>query len=183
MSTVLDPPQPVYLFKKVFFLIFGIYQRLALRPKDSTTRLPRLPDPKVLPMFVDNVLPTMCLYLGFIDASESTVPALREWARQNEEFKTMLREKGADGVPKEKKVTEGPRLTAEEAYVVRAAALDVGRVAMERVEELSGREGLAWLNGMTEADLGESRFWERWFGEGMLIGVARRWVPLERGKG
>lgn len=181
MSTVLDPPQPVYLFKKVFFLIFGIYQRLALRPKDSSTRLPRLPDPKVLPMFVDNVLPTMCLYLGFIDASESTVPALREWARENAEFKAMLREKGVDGVPKEKKVTEGPRLSAEEAYVVRAAALDVGRVAMERVEELCGREGLGWLKGMTEADLGESSDW--FLRVEMLILVGCRWLPLERGKG
>lgn len=156
MSTVLDPPRPVYLFKKVFFLIFGIYQRLALRPKGADIRLPRLPDPKVLPMFVDNVLPTMCVYLGFIDASESTVPALRKWGKENAEFKQLIKEKGAGGVPKEKKVTEGPRLTAEEAYVIRAAALDVGRVAMERVEALSGREGLGWLKGMTEADLGES---------------------------
>lgn len=179
MSTVLD--KPVYIFKKVFFLIFGIYQRLSLRPEGSTA-VPRLPDPAVLPMFVDNVLPTMCLYLGFIDATESTVPALREWARQSAEFKLMLQEKGVEGVPKEKKVTEGPRLTCEEAYVVRAAALDVGRVAMERVAELSERQGLQWLKGMSEADLGES--WRGGFpaGRGADALFARRWLPLERGK-
>lgn len=158
MSTVLDPPQPIYIFKKAFFLIFAIYQRLLLRRSapdttvadGSTTPLPRMPEPTTLPMFVDNVLPTMCLHLGLIDATESTVPALKAWALADAAYK------GAQmGAVEGKSVKEGPRLTAEEAYVVRAAALDAGRVARERAAEvLCEREGLGWLRGMTEADFG-----------------------------
>lgn len=153
MSTVLDPPQPIYIFKKAFFLIFAIYQRLLLRrsaPDELATGLPRMPDPAALPMFVDNVLPTMCLHLDLIDATESTVPALKAWAHDDAAYK-----RAQTGAGEGKSVKEGPRLTAQEAYVVRAAALDAGRVARERATEvLCEREGLGWLRGMTEADFG-----------------------------
>jgi hypothetical protein len=156
MSTVLSPPQPVYIFKKAFFCIFAIYQRLQLRAaSDPSTPIPRLPNPEVLPMFVDNVLPTMCLHLSLVDATESTVPALKSWAAEDAAYKNA--QQGAEASTG-KSVKEGPRLSAEEAYIVRAAALDAGRVARERAVELSSRQGLGWLREMTEADFGKSAF-------------------------
>lgn len=179
MSTVLSPPQPIYIFKKAFFLVFAVYQRLLLRStSDPSTPLPRLPNPATLPMFVDNVLPTMCLHLDLIDVTESTVPALKAWGLADAAFK-----QAQAGAPEAqgKSVKEGPRLTAEEAYVVRAAALDAGRVARERARELSSREGLDWLREMTEADFGE-------FPDVIVVGhyadtVVGRWLPVECGEG
>jgi hypothetical protein len=181
MSTVLSPPQPIYIFKKAFFCIFAIYQRLQLRAaSDPSTPLPRLPNPEVLPMFVDNVLPTMCLHLSLIDATESTVPALKSWAVADAAYKNA--QQGAEASTG-KSVKEGPRLSAEEAYIVRAAALDVGRVARERAVELSSKDGLGWLREMTEADFGESYFPDPMFLDGIADADIFRRLSLERGEG
>ncbi|KAJ9123039.1 hypothetical protein QFC22_001228 [Naganishia vaughanmartiniae] len=154
MSTVLDPPEPVYIFKKVFFLLFALHQRLPARARSNPNeKIPQVPDSHVLPMFVDNVLPTMCVHLGFIDLSECSVPALRAWGAAATAA-TGQATSETDGA--KKKIREGPSLTAEEAYIVRAAALDAGRIAVERAHALAAASdgaGLSWLADMTEADL------------------------------
>ncbi|KAJ9124600.1 hypothetical protein QFC24_003393 [Naganishia onofrii] len=166
--TVLDPPpvaEPVYIFKKVFFLLFALHQRLTLRLQSNPQeKIPQVPDVSVLPMFVDNVLPTMCVHLGFVDLSECSVPALRAWgtaatAVATTTTTTVAAEETEGG---KKKIIEGPSLSREEAYIVRAASLDAGRVAVERAHALAaasegdGDDGLGWLADMTEADLGKS---------------------------
>ncbi|KAJ9112624.1 hypothetical protein QFC19_000644 [Naganishia cerealis] len=159
MSTVLNPAQPVYIFKKAFFLLFALQQRLTLRSlSNPNEKIPRLPDASVLPMFVDNVLPTMCVHLGYLDMSACSFPALREWGAAASTPQNNSDDGNGGGGEKEKQgVREGPSLTREEAYVVRAAALDAGRIAVQRAHELAlaGEEGLAWLGEMTEADLGK----------------------------
>ncbi|KAJ9093699.1 hypothetical protein QFC21_006295 [Naganishia friedmannii] len=161
MSTVLDPPEPVYIFKKVFFLLFALHQRLPLR-KSEGEKVPRVPAPSVLPMFVDNVLPTMSVHLGFVDLSECTLPALRAWGATS--TATTASTADADQSTEatkggRKKIQEGPSLTRAEAYVVRAATVDAGRIAVERAHALAapaasdGDNALGWLAQMTEADL------------------------------
>jgi hypothetical protein len=169
--TVLDPPpaaEPVYIFKKVFFLLFALHQRLTLRLQSNPQeKIPQVPDVSVLPMFVDNVLPTMCVHLGFVDLSEGSVLALRAWgtaagAAATTTTTTVTTEETEGG---KKKIIEGPSLSREEAYIVRAASLDAGRVAVERAHARAaaaseggrdGDDGLGWLADMTEADLGKS---------------------------
>ena len=80
---------------------------------------------------------------GIIDLSESTSPALCKWA--------------ATAAPSEAdaKVVEGPTLTHEDAYRVRAAALDAGTVVVEEAKKLAEAEPerYGWMREMTEADL------------------------------
>lgn len=110
-------------------------------------------------MFIDNVLCTMLVHLEILDLSSCTVETLSRWHTSANEFRSSVNFKGKtkgelDGIPKH---VDGPRVTAQEAYTVRAAALDAGKVILERVREISkGREGFGWLGTVDEADIGKS---------------------------
>lgn len=132
-----------------------------------------LPDPKSLPMFVDNVIPTMLVHLGIIDLSECHVKALKEWgkevviakAERSQQQKAQGEAEGEGESTKRKtEVVKGPELTKDEAYIIRAAALDAGEKIKRRAihlasSSLSSSSGeadkldLAWLNQMNEVDI------------------------------
>lgn len=129
---LIDGTQPVYLYKKAFFLLEAFARRLSAAGAPSTA---------CLPMFVDNVLPTVLVHARVLDLSSAS-PALRKW--------------GADPDAKgEEKNQPGPQLRKEDAYAVRAAALDAGTQMVKRAKELAEEEGRGWMASMTEADLGE----------------------------
>jgi hypothetical protein len=129
---LVDGTQPVYLYKKAFFLLEAFARRLSSAGAPSTASLP---------MFVDNVLPTVLVHARVLDLSNAS-PALRKW--------------GADPDAKgEEKNQPGPQLRKEDAYAVRAAALDAGTQMVKRAKELATEEGREWMAKMTEADLGE----------------------------
>ncbi|KAH8088998.1 hypothetical protein HD553DRAFT_152935 [Filobasidium floriforme] len=160
--TLLDPPRPVYIYKKAFFLLFALYQRLDPRSPVATSTSTKgsdksaqrtVPSAHALPMFIDNVLCTMLVHLEILDLSSCTVPTLSSWNTSANEFRVSVKGKTKeelDGIPKH---VDGPRVMAQEAYTVRAAALDAGKVILERVREIEGREGFGWLGTVDEADI------------------------------
>ena len=157
--TLLDPSRPVYIYKKAFFLLFALYQRLDPRSPcagtDKSTQK-TVPSAHVIPMFIDNVLCTMLVHLGIVDLSECTVDTLRKWASSSSEFRSRVQGKSKEELDAIPKHVDGPRVTAQEAYTVRAAALDSGKIMLERVKELKVKEGFEWLAEVDEADIGGS---------------------------
>lgn len=137
--------QPVYLYKKAFFLLQAISMRLG-------DKVPSIPSTQALPMFVDNVLPTMLIHLGVVDLSQSSSKALKAWGEEAKKTPPAQAVESAKGDPP----AEGPRLKKEDAYIVRAAALDAGSVVVQRARELASEPGKEWMKDMSEADLGES---------------------------
>lgn len=95
-------------------------------------------------MFVDNVLPTMCLHLGLIDTIGSKFETLSQWGKTIQQHQE---EKCAE-------VKGGPSMTAEEAYYVRAATLDAASIVVDRIQEVARRDSkLEWLLKINEVDL------------------------------
>lgn len=132
-----------------------------------------IPDTRNLPVFSDNVIPSMLVHLGVIDLSESN-PALelRELfpaAGTSEVVNTLLakfaqpeRLPESAAAPEERKKEipdEGPVLSVAQAFVLRAAAIH----ACERIVEVTrtldlqeeGRaaEDLEWLKEVTLPDV------------------------------
>lgn len=106
-------------------------------------------------MFIDNVLCTMLVHLGILDLSSCTVETLSRWNTSAKEFRSRVKDKTQEELDVIPKHVDGPRVTAQEAYTVRAAALDAGKVMLERVREIEGREGFGWLGTVDEADIGK----------------------------
>ncbi|CAO1632378.1 unnamed protein product [Sympodiomycopsis kandeliae] len=136
--------KPIYLFKKAYFLLYSLYQAFHRSGQQQVpVYIPDLSRVK-LPMFVDNVLPTMCLHLGLVDTSESTFETLSAWGKeiqQERQQKTTV-------------VKGGPSLTAEEAYHIRAATLDAASIVIDRLQEVATQdEKFKWLLQISEVDL------------------------------
>jgi hypothetical protein len=182
----------VYIYKKAFFLLFALYQRLDPRsPVAGSDKSAQrtVPSAHALPMFIDNVLCTMLVHLGIVDLSSCTVETLSRWNTSANEFRSSVKDKTQeelDGIPKH---VDGPRVTAQEAYTVRAAALDAGKVILERVREIEGREGYGWLGTVDEADIGKFSTTTaslKFVYSGRLIIILlriHRWIPMGRGQG
>ncbi|EKM54088.1 uncharacterized protein PHACADRAFT_122814 [Phanerochaete carnosa HHB-10118-sp] len=156
--------QPVYCFKKAMLTLHAI----ALRYKDSPNASVPVPRTDNLPVFSDNVIPSMLVHLGVIDLSTST-PAVGlqdifPLAKQRETLDLLLgtappqsenTEGARKGSPK-----EGPVLTTEQAFVLRAAAVDACELIVQYARNLSdeelrmedGRE-LRWLKTVTVPEL------------------------------
>ncbi|TFK88738.1 hypothetical protein K466DRAFT_488319 [Polyporus arcularius HHB13444] len=157
MALVYD--QPVYCFKKAMLTLHAI----ALRFGKSDT--PSVPVPRTshLPIFSDNVIPSLLIHLGVIDLSTADdalgLPSLFPEARNPERLSTLLAaaEPVGDVVAKIKTVPkEGPLLTVEQAFVLRAAAIDACELIVQKAKTLdvSGhKEDLSWMKDMTPPEL------------------------------
>ncbi|KAL9933701.1 hypothetical protein V8E36_007359 [Tilletia maclaganii] len=142
--TTLPQGQSVYLFKKAFFLLYALRARL---PKISSDL--QVPDPSSLPMFVDNVIPTMIVHFKILQFGPSAPPALRQWAAEAQSDGPAAEATSTGQGPR-----EGPVLSKEDAYRVRAAALDAGAAIVARIPALVTSEpGLAWLSKVSEVDI------------------------------
>ncbi|WFD28027.1 hypothetical protein MNAN1_003035 [Malassezia nana] len=110
-----DHGQCVFLGKKAYFLLHALrsmLQRPDLPPALSHLRAYyETHKPAPLPMFVDNVVPTMLMAHHILSFAGSAEPALRAWQ--------AVPQTGTAAV-------EGPCLSRETAYRVRAAALAAG---------------------------------------------------------
>lgn len=132
----LDKPYPVPLMKKALFLVRAL-QGLVMDAEPNT--LPALMQglaerwrhgyAEPLPMFVDNVIPTMLTYLGILQFEHSTILSTWHPAPQ-------------DGC------TSGPLLNRCDAYHVRAAALVAGARIVERAQTSA-----TWISSITEEQL------------------------------
>ncbi|GJE95926.1 hypothetical protein PsYK624_121180 [Phanerochaete sordida] len=156
--------QPVYCFKKAMLTLHAI----ALRYKDSPSAAVPVPRTDNLPIFSDNVIPSMLVHLGVIDLSTSTPSmGLREIfpSAGNQEALALLL--GAAPTPaeatkgaKKQPPKEGPVLTTEQAFALRAAAVDACELIVQYAHGLSDEElrtengqELGWMRAITLPEL------------------------------
>ncbi|KZV76300.1 hypothetical protein PENSPDRAFT_646344 [Peniophora sp. CONT] len=152
--------QPIYCFKKALFVIYGVAIRFGSK---STAPFP-VPDASTLPVCTDNVLPSMLVHLGVLDLS-ACEPALKgafEGAGAPQALEVLLApapdpvegtaKSAAKVVPK-----EGPVLTTEQAYILRAAAIDACELIVETArsmdEEELRKQGLVWIKDIVLPDV------------------------------
>ncbi|KAF8606251.1 hypothetical protein BDV93DRAFT_604748 [Ceratobasidium sp. AG-I] len=146
--------QPVYLFKKALFLIHAIALKYGNTPGGAVP----VPDTSKLPVFSDNVLPSMLVYLGILDLSQGPL-SLREAfpnAGTPETLETILQaptpqtsstEAGrpAKGSPS----LDGPALSARDAYILRAAAVDACDLIVQAAQQNAKDDDASWRKEMT----------------------------------
>lgn len=142
-----DDGQPVYLLKKALFLVHAM-QELVTKADRSM-----LPAPlsslahrwsnhqgQALPMFVDNVIPTMLTYFGILKFQNNS-GALASWTPQPQA--------PVGGDDRRGEPVEGPHLEHLDACYVRAAALAAGA----QIIEYASSQGMEWMHSMTEEQL------------------------------
>ncbi|KIJ18968.1 hypothetical protein PAXINDRAFT_128203 [Paxillus involutus ATCC 200175] len=161
MAVVNDTP--VYCFKKALFLIHAVTLRFG---SSSPPPFP-LPDTTQAPVFTDNVLPSMLVHLGVLDLSKAKDVALRGI------FPDVTNDAGIDALlavpdeaqgigsrsaaePGTKSKTappkEGPTLTSEQAYILRAAAVDACEKIIgyaRSLDSASLSDGQKWVKDIT----------------------------------
>ncbi|KIK81242.1 hypothetical protein PAXRUDRAFT_832980 [Paxillus rubicundulus Ve08.2h10] len=152
---------PVYCFKKALFLIHAVTLRFG---SSSPPPFP-LPDTTQVPVFTDNVLPSMLIHLGVLDLSEAKDVALRGIfpdATNDAGINALLAVPdevhmiGPAAEPGMKSKTAppkaGPTLTLEQAYILRAAAVDACEKIVEYARSLDSAslsDDQEWLNDIT----------------------------------
>lgn len=146
-----QPAHNVYVYKRAFFFLHSIYLRLNASADGQGIRVPNTL--KTLPMFVDNVLPTMSIWFGFFQPPSAPLPefaGLFDWIANATQYAALPRDK----LETMEKNQAGPLLDETQAYLVRAATLDIGTVITKRALQLAQQGGsFAWLHDFNEVDL------------------------------
>lgn len=156
---------PVYCFKKALFLIHGVTLRFG---SSSPPPFP-LPDTTNVPVFTDNVIPSLLIHLGVLDLSVTKDVALRSTFPDaaNDTNVTTLLEVPRDTPridpavtsgtkPKAAPPKEGPVLTSDQAYILRAAAVDACEKMVEcarRLDETNLPDDQKWIKDITLPEL------------------------------
>ncbi|KAG0704661.1 hypothetical protein DFH29DRAFT_910378 [Suillus ampliporus] len=149
--------KPVYCFKKALFLIHAVKIRFGSAPS------PLFPIPSTVqaPVFTDNVLPSLLVHLGVLDLSGATSHGLHTLfpGAESEDKITALLSLPPEAsqvaqVTKKTPPKDGPVLTKEQAYILRAAAVH----ACEKIVEYARGEGQLneeekWLKDITLPEL------------------------------
>ena len=176
-TTPLPPFAAIYCFKKALFLINAIAIRFGAKDPSPFP----IPQTSHLPVFADNVLPSILIHLGVIDLS-TAVPALATLfhaagdgdgaavanrpahTRTPSNMALLLAAAPETAAPPARtgKVSgptvpipvEGPTPTPAQAYVLRAAAIEACEriVAHAHAMSAAGR-GAPWLKDVTLPDL------------------------------
>lgn len=127
--------QHIFCFKKALFLIHAISIRFGaanppLFPVPSTTHLP---------IFSDNVLPSLLIHLGVIDISRSpSLAFLFPHAGAPQKLAALLATAvPSSGDPLNSIPKDGPVLSTDQAYILRAAAIDACELITETAHKLS----------------------------------------------
>ncbi|TCD64729.1 hypothetical protein EIP91_003685 [Steccherinum ochraceum] len=138
--------QPVYCFKKALLTIYAV----ARKYQDVTPSPFPLPRISHLPIFSDNVIPSLLVHLGVIDLTTSDtkygVRDLFPGATEASSLRALLSSAPPpplteSSVKKNKTVPrEGPILTTEEAFILRAAAIDACNRIVEVARNLDDEE-------------------------------------------
>ncbi|KAI0066154.1 hypothetical protein BV25DRAFT_1821040 [Artomyces pyxidatus] len=154
--------QPIYCFKKALFLINGVNIRFGSKSP------PPFPVPRTshIPVFTDNVLPSILIHLGVINLStaSSSLSSLFPNAGSEESLASLLAEAteppatGDKRTPRPKRIPhDGPVLTTDQAYILRAAAIDACELIVEYAHSMDAAElrelGLEWIKEITLPDL------------------------------
>ena len=155
----------VYCFKKALFLIHAMTLRFG---SSSPPPFP-LPDTTKVPIFTDNVIPSLLIRLGVLDLSRAKDAGLRNifsGAASDANVNSLLAvpkdtpAKGTavapDTKPEKKPPKEGPVLTLDQAYILRAAAVDACEKIAEYARELDEarlQDGQKWIKDITLPEL------------------------------
>ncbi|KAI9463691.1 hypothetical protein BJY52DRAFT_1253125 [Lactarius psammicola] len=148
---------PIYCFKKALFLINGVSVRFGAKDPSPFP----IPQTSHLPVFTDNVLPSILIHFGIVDLSTAAPPALAALfpeAGADDSTLAALFAAAPEPAPVTKKPAllpvEGPTLTPAQSYVLRAAAVEACEriVAHARAMSAAGR-GARWLGDITLPDL------------------------------
>ncbi|KAH9829078.1 uncharacterized protein C8Q71DRAFT_863523 [Rhodofomes roseus] len=154
---------PIYCFKKALLTIHSIARRFGISNSGSSIPVP--PGTERLPIFVDNVIPSLLVHLGVLDLSTSTpslgLAKIFPDAGTPEKLSSLLAEAANTSDPKtardrtKEPPEEGPVLTVEQAYVLRAAAIDACEriVKVARTLDTNGREDLVWMKEITPPEV------------------------------
>ncbi|EIM82983.1 uncharacterized protein STEHIDRAFT_133766 [Stereum hirsutum FP-91666 SS1] len=153
--------QPVYCFKKALFLIHGVSIRFG---SSSPSSVP-IPETSHLPVFTDNVLPSILVHLGVLDLTQATqsLISLFPGAGSEECLMSLLATAPSDPPEDATKMNEkplpkeGPILTTEQSYILRAAAIDACELIVEYSRSMDTSElqqlRLEWVKDITLPDL------------------------------
>ncbi|KAG6813683.1 hypothetical protein H0H92_008531 [Tricholoma furcatifolium] len=143
--------EPVYCFKKALFLIHAVAVKFG-----SMNPLPfPVPSTAHSPVFTDNVLPSMLVHLGVIDISNAPdLSSLFPGAGSEDKLKPLLDISSSTETPSKAAPQEGPILTVEQAYIMRAAAIDACELIVEAAHSLEpDDQSLNWLKDLRLPDL------------------------------
>lgn len=111
----------------------------------SSANAPPIPDPAVLPAFVDNVIPSLLVFWGILKLDNAKDNVFRRWAASGRRI--VESEENGKSI-----VVRGPRLNQEQAYVIRAAALDACKAIKDQCQVLAAqREDCSSLKNIHEA--------------------------------
>jgi len=151
---------PIYCFKKALFLINGVSVRFAAKDPSPFP----VPQTSHLPVFTDNVLPSILIHLGVIDLSTAAPALAALFPGAGADDATLSALFAAPPAPspvvpagrgaKKPVPVDGPTLTPAQSYVLRAAAVEACEriVAHARAMGAAGR-GAPWLGDITLPDL------------------------------
>lgn len=111
-----------------------------------------VPDTSQLPVFSDNVVPSILVHLGIIDLSSATLELDRLFSDIDAE---ALLQPAAPAKETTKSVPrEGPVLTLEQSYALRAAAIYACEVIVSTARGLAiADQDLLWVNSITLPEL------------------------------
>ncbi|KAG5646276.1 hypothetical protein DXG03_003872 [Asterophora parasitica] len=148
--------QVIYCFKKALFLIHATVVRFAhISPPPFPT-----PSTAQSPVFTDNVLPSLLIHLGVIDLSASpNLSSLFPDAGSPESLERLLGTfEGPENKQKKAVPKEGPILTTDQAYILRAAAIDACELIVEVARTLPAGSlphdgSLDWVKDIRLPDL------------------------------
>lgn len=158
--------QEVYIFKRIFFLLHSLNLRFGPQSQSQSQnsnqnagagREWKVPNTlHVLPMFVDNVLPTLCVWFNFFHlspppAGDDTKSTLYDWVQNAHIHADLSRQR----LQQLEKNLPGPTLTADETYTIRAATLNIGTIITNRAHHLAQKNPAKhqWLENLNEVDL------------------------------
>ncbi|KAF7362058.1 NAD+ kinase [Mycena venus] len=133
--------QRIFCFKKALFLIHAVSVRF------GSAHPPPFPVPSTshLPVFADNVLPSLLVHLGVIDISGSpNLSTLFPHAGAPEQLAPLLATATPGTGDPKTLPKDGPVLSTNQAYTLRAAAIDACELITDVAHELND-PSLEWL--------------------------------------
>ncbi|KAL0580322.1 hypothetical protein V5O48_001659 [Marasmius crinis-equi] len=144
--------QPVYCFKKALFLIHAI--KVRFDPGESSTPPFPLPDTSRIPVFSDNVIPSLLIHLGVLDiTSAPTLSSLFPGARETYISLLEASSPAEAGGNTSATLKDGPVLSTDQAYILRAAAIDACEIIVENARTIEVDTSLEWIKSITLPDV------------------------------
>ena len=142
----------MYCLKKALFLLNAVNIRFG----SSGSQVP-VPDTSSLPVFTDNVLPSLLVHLGVLDLSRASSGLHDMFSTESDKLEKLLGKPDPTGdivaaLPKEPPI-DGPTLSTEQAYILRAAAVDACEMIIEVAHSLDSAQVPNWFKDIKLPDL------------------------------